>query len=150
MIVTILFAVSLGLNYYLYTQQYGLTPDGGSQGQIVDLQNQIATLQNEKSTLQNEIDSLKASKLITSLGVTDQKPWLSTDYLQVTGTVWNVGTNTANNCKLHVILYQGQTIAKDTYINLGAINGETSVSINEKVYYEGSALTDWDITPEWD
>ena len=135
-VVSILFIISLIANVYLYTQQYGITPDGGSEGRIADLQ--------------NEIDSLKASKLVTRLGASDQKPLLATNYLQVTGAVWNVGTNTAHNCRLHVIIYQGQTVAKDTYINLGTINGEGYVDVNEKVYYEGSALTDWNITPEWE
>jgi len=93
---------------------------------------------------------LKAANLVTRLGATDEKPWLSTDYLHVTGSVINVGTNAAYNCKLHVILYQGQTVAKDTYINLGTIVGEGYVDVDEKVYYEGSALTNWSITPEWD
>ena len=142
-VVSILFITSLVLNGYFYTQQYGITPDGGSEGQIADLQNQI-------SALQNEVDSLKASKIVTRLGASDQKPWLATDYLSVSGSVWNVGTNAAYNCKLRVILYQGQTVAKDTYINLGTINGEAYVDVDEKVYYEGSALTDWNITPEWE
>lgn len=142
-VVSILFIISLIANAYLYTQQYGVTPNGGSEGQIADLQNQI-------SALQNEIDSLKAANLVTRLGATDEKPWLSTDYLHVTGSVINVGTNAAYNCKLHVILYQGQTVAKDTYINLGTIVGEGYVDVDEKVYYEGSALTNWSITPEWD
>lgn len=149
-IVSIFLAISLTGNAYLYTQQYGITSNGGSEGQIADLENQIATLQNEKSTLQNEIDNLKASNLVTRLGATDEKPWLQTDYLHVSGSVWNVGTNTAHNCRLHIILYQGQTVAKDTYINLGTINGKGYVDVNEKVYYEGSALTDWSITPEWE
>ena len=148
-VVSILLIVSLIANGYLIIQQYGIT-DGGSEGQIADLQNQISTLQNEKSALQNEIDSLKASKLVTSLGASDEKPWLATDYLHVYGKVWNVGTNTANNCKLHVILYQGAVVAEDTYINLDTIVGESSVSVDSKVYYEGSALTDWNITPEWE
>ena len=130
-VVSILLIVSLIVNGYLIIQQYGIT-DGGSEA------------------LQNEIDGLKASKLVTRLGATDNRPLLGTKNLFVQGSIWNVGTNSAQNCRLHVVMYQGQTVAEDTYINLGTINGESYTEISENVYYEGSALTDWNITPEWD
>ena len=142
-LVSAVLIVSVIFNVYLYSQQHGISEDGGLEGQIADLQNQVNSLTAER-------DGLKASKVIHSVSASDTKPMLSTDYLHVVGSIWNVGTNTANNCRLHVILYQGQTVAKDTIINLGAISGESSVYVDEKVYYEGSALSDWTIVPEWD
>jgi len=156
-VVSILFITSLIANFYFYSRQYGISPDSGLESQVADLQSQVDSLTSDKNSLQNQVnsltserDSLKASKLVTRLGASDQKPWLATDYLKVSGSVWNVGTNAAYNCKLRVILYPGQTVAKDTYINLGTINGEAFADVDEKVYYEGSALTDWNITPEWE
>ena len=66
------------------------------------------------------------------------------------GTVWNVGSETATNCRLHVILYQGSTIAKDTYISLITINSESYRSVDEKIFYAGTEITDWEIIPEMD
>ena len=128
-VVSILFVVSLIANLYLYTRQYGL------ENQITDLQSQVF--------------SLKAPKLVTRLSASDQRPLFQTPYFHVYGEVWNVGTNMAYNCKLHIIIYQGAVVAEDTYINLGIIEGEDFASVDSKVYYEGSALTDWSIIPEW-
>ena len=107
-------------------------------------------LQNQISNLQSEVDSLKASKLVTRLGVSDQRPLLQTPYFHVSGEVWNVGTNTAYNCRLHVVLYQESVVAEDTYINLGTISGEDFTSVDSKVYYEGSSITGYTLSPEWD
>lgn len=145
----VLLAISLIGNGVLLYQRYG-TSEGGSEGQIADLQNQIATLQNEKTALQNEIDNLKAAKLVTRLGASDNRPFLGDKSLFIEGSIWNVGTNPAHNCRLHVVLYQGQTIAEDTYITLGTINGQSYTDISENVYYDGEALSDYTIDPEWE
>lgn len=143
-VVSALFVISLFANLYLYTRQYGITPDSGLENQIADLQNQV-------SNLQNQVSNLKKAKLtkVQLLG-TDKRPWFQTPYLQITGCVVNVGTDTAYNCKLHVILYQGEVTAEDTYINLGTISGEGWKGVDSKVYYEGEALTAYSITPEWE
>ena len=119
-------------------------PEGGWEGQIADLQNQI-------SALQNKIDRLTASRLITRLGSTDQRPYPTTTYVHIIGSVWNVGTTPAYNCTLHVILYRGHTyVVEDTYIRLGTIKGEAFADVDTKIHYEGSELTSWSITPEWE
>jgi len=121
------------------------------ENQIVTLQNQIIDLQNQVTDLQNHIDTLKAPKLIkVNLRADDNRPWLGTPYLHVYGQICNVGTNWAYNCKLHVVAYQsGGVVAIDTYITLGTIAGESWTSVDSSVYYSGSALTSWTITPEW-
>ena len=102
------------------------------------------------NTLINEIDSLKAAKIIfVNLSVQDTRTWYGTPYLHFSGEICNVGTNTAYNCKIHVVAYQGSVIAIDTYIVLGTIEGESWQSIDENVYYSGSAITSWTATPEW-
>jgi hypothetical protein len=101
--------------------------------------------------LNETIKQLRTPKLVkVNFGASDEKPWLSADYLRIYGVVLNVGSDAARNCKLHVVLYQsGGVVAKDTYIDLGTINGEGWTNVNTNVYYEGSALTSWTITPQW-
>ena len=191
-VVSALLVISLFVNLYFYTRQYGITPDGGLENQIADLQaqvsdleetifgfenevanleseksgllNEVANLESEKSGLLNEvtnlekarylllseIENLKSEKLImVNLDGTDNRPLLGTPYLHVTGEVVNVGTYTAYNCKLHVVLYQGEVVAEDTYINLGTINGEGWKTVDSQIYYEGEELTAYSVTPEW-
>jgi len=144
-------------NLYFYTRQYGVTPDSGLENQIADLQNQVSalenqvsTLQNEKSALENEVSNLKEAKLIkVDLSGVDNRPWLQTPYLHITGCVANVGTDRASNCRLHVVFYQGSVVAEDTYIELFTIYGEGWENVDSRVYYDGEALTLWILTPEW-
>ena len=175
-IVSILFVISLIANLYLYARQYGgITPDGGLEQQIADLQsqldslnathqnyvsthshtnleydileNQIADLQDQTNSLQTQIKDLESAKLIlVNLYGTDTRPLFQTPYLHVQGEVVNVGTDYAFNCRLHVILYQGEVVAEDTHVNLGTIIGEDYTTVDSKIYYEGEALTDWSIT----
>jgi len=70
--------------------------------------------------------------------------------LYISGEMWNVGTSAAHNCRLHVTLYQGVTVAKDTYIELGIIDVGSYVDVASNVYYTGNALTNWTLTPECD
>jgi hypothetical protein len=61
-----------------------------------------------------------------------------------------VGTkDIALNCRIHIIAYQGSAVALDSYIILGVINGESWVNIDEKLYYSGSAITNWTAALEW-
>jgi competence protein ComGC len=177
-VVSILLMISLIANIYFYSKQYGITSDSGLETQVADLQSQVNSLttthdnyvsthshsNSEYDTLQSdynnymanhhhtdsEYNALEASELVTRLGANDERPWLQTPYFHISGEVWNVGTNAAYNCKLHIIIYQGAVVAEDTYINLGTINGKTFTSVDSKIYYEGSELTNWEILPEWE
>ena len=111
---------------------------------------EYASLVTQIANLQNQINTLKAPNLIKiNLEETDNRPWLQTPYLRVRCVVVNLGNNTAYNCKLHVILYQGSVIAKDTYIILGSIDGKNWITGTYDVQYSGSALTRWSVMPEW-
>lgn len=135
-IVSIGFIISLILNGYFYTQLHGISENGGLEGKI--------------TSLQEEINTLMAPKLISAnLGGFDKRPFFQTPRLQITGYIFNIGNQTAKDCKLHVVLYQGNIIVQDTYIKLGNIAGETGISIDEEVFYDGEGLTDFIITPEW-
>lgn len=119
--------------------------------QISSLNSQIDSLNAQITNLQNQINTLEAPKLIlVNLRADDNRPIFGTPYLHVYGEVCNVGTNTAYDCKLHVVAYQsGGVVAIDTYITLGTIDGESWVSVDTNVYYSGDALTSWTVTAEW-
>ncbi len=76
----------------------------------------------------------------------DNRPLLQDAYFHVYGSVVNTGSNTAYNAKIHIIIYQGAVVAKDTTINLGSINGQSSYNVDSKVYYTGSAITTYSAT----
>jgi len=100
------------------------------------------------TSLQNQIDTPKPPQLI-KINLEERDVRSGTPYLRVQCVVVNVGNDAVNNAKLHVILYQGSAIAKETDIILGSISGENWKSIDEKIYYTGSALTNWSVMPEW-
>lgn len=132
--------------------QSSQTPDTSDKDAIIaDQQNQINNLQGQISSLNSQIDGLKSAKLISvSLKADDSRPFLQTPRVHVYGYVVNVGTNTANNAKIHVVLHQsGGVIAEDTYIELDSIGGESSRSVDTNVFYEGSEITSKTITLEW-
>jgi len=98
-----------------------------------------------------EYNSLVASKVVeVGIVATDNRPFLQTPRLHVSGFVCNVGTNTAYNVRLHVVAYQsGGVVAIDTYINIDTIVGESWQPVSGDLFYDGGALTSWTITPEW-
>jgi cell division protein FtsL len=112
---------------------------------------QINSLNAQITDLNNQADILKLSKLVkVGLQTSDDRPWLQTPRLHVYGYVCNVGTNAAYDSRLHVVAYQsGGVVAIDTYITLGLIFGESSTSVDTNVFYNGDALTDWSVTPNW-
>lgn len=103
-------------------------------------------LKQQVNDLTNEIEELNAPRLATSLEAEDKEA-----YLQITGEVWNMGHETAYYCKLYVILYEGDNIAKEDYVhigdNIGMIAEQRYDRVDAKVYYEGAHITDWEITP---
>jgi regulator of replication initiation timing len=135
---------------------------GDLEGQVASLSNQTNNLRSEKSRLLGEKASLQSQlnmlrqgkvspKLVTRLGVRDIRYNYSGSDIRfyITGEVWNVGAEAAVNCSLHVTLYQGDTVAEDTYIELGTINGGSFTEVARNIYYTGDALTKWTITPEY-
>ena len=131
-------------------------------GQAASLSNQTNNLQSEKSRLLDEKASLQSqlnllsqekvpARLVTRVGGSDMRYNYSGQQIRlcVTGEVWNVGTEAAVNCSLHVTLYQGVTVAQDTYIDLGTIAGGSYTQVFRNIYYTGDALTKWTITPEY-
>lgn len=135
---------------------------GDLEGQAASLSNQTNNLQSEnskllgeKSNLQSQLSLLSQEKvparLVTRVGGSDMRYNYSGQQIRfcVTGEVWNVGTEAAVNCSLHVILYQGVIVAQDTYIELGTIEGGSFTQVFRNIYYTGDALTKYTITAEF-
>lgn len=133
--------------------------------QVENLQNKTTALLRENFLLQNMKDNLegqlyqlllanqgKTATLVTRLGASDMRYNYSGQEIRlyISGEVWNVGSVTAQNCRLHVTLYQGDVVANDTYIDLGTIEAGSYVDVARNIYYSGTALTKWRIIPESD
>jgi hypothetical protein len=153
---------SLAINTSLLAQLYTLTVDNSSvQKQADDFGSQLADLQSEKASLQGQLQTLqsraKSPELVSRLGARDVRaspyanhPWSGRIRFYVSGEVWNVGQIPAYNCTLHVVLYQGATVANDTHVMLATIKPGSFVDVSANVNYEGEALTSWSVTPETD
>jgi hypothetical protein len=103
------------------------------------------------AALQDEIESLRVAKLVSvNLKAEDNRSIVETPYVRVYGYVVNVGNNTAVDAKIHVVLQQsGGVVANDTYVDLGSVGGESVVSVDTKVYYEGSEIVTVSMVLEW-
>ncbi len=141
----------------------------GLENATATLPNNITALQKENAELRNETETLQARvdqeinaisdgtpKIVTRLGATDVRStpapghsWSGIIRFYISGEVWNVGTAPARNCTLHVTLYQGSTIANETYIPLGTIVAGFYADVSADIYYVGPALTNWTINPEF-
>ena len=127
--------------------------------QTDSLQSENSKLQNENAAIQNQIDQIRQTglpKIVTRLGATDVRstpaaghPWSGVIRFYISGEVWNMGTGAAKDCKLHVTIYQGNTVANDTYVEIGTINAGSYTDVAANIYYTGEALTNWTIIPEY-
>ena len=153
-IVTVL-SVSLVGNVYFYSEQRDSTlRNAALREQASELRTLTSTLENETAELEDQLNQLsqEGPRLVTRLGASDMRFNYTGQEtrLYISGEIWNVGTSAARNCRLHVTLYQGVTVAKDTYVELGTIDVGSYVDVASNVYYTGNALTNWTLTPECD
>ena len=124
-----------------------------------NLQIENSRIQDEKIAIQNQIEQIQLTgepKIVTRLGTTDVRstpaaghPWSGVIRFYTAGEVWNLGTGSARDCRLHITLFQGDTVANDTYIELGTIKAGTYVNVATNIYYTGEALTNWTIIPQY-
>lgn len=158
---SVMLLLSLIANIFLIIQLNSLNLENESiQKQINDLKTNTANLQSEKETLKNQLQTQNKAyspEFVTQLGTKDirkspypNNPWSGIIRFYIAGEVWNVGQVSAFNSKLHVILYQGATVANDTYVPLGTIKPGSFVQVKADIFYEGDALTSWNIIPETD
>ena len=153
--VTIILAVSLIANANLMIQQSSFnTNHDAQQKKAAELSGKISNLQNENTKLQSQLNQLDQNgiKLVTRLGASDL--WNNGELKDkrvyfLYGEVWNVGTSAAQNCTLHVILYIGVAVIKDTTVELGKIDAGSYALVSSKIDYPSrTALTNWTIIPE--
>jgi hypothetical protein len=169
----VLLLVSLFSNAYLF----GLAQDNAVMKRLTDLGSQvsalgeyISVLEANNTVLDDRLISLEANnsdlslelaavqvdlsrqvapKIVTRLGVRDCNWDSSSMRLYISGQVWNVGTETAKNCTLHVTLYQGTRVANNTLVDLGTLEVGSWRDIAANIRYTGSALTSWSVVPEF-
>ena len=113
------------------------------------LQTKNSNLQAENTNLQDKINLLETPRIVTRLGVRDCNWDSSSMRLYIAGEDWNAGAGPANNCSLHVVLYQGKSVAVDTRIDLGTLDSGSETDIAENIHYRGAALSNWSIVPEF-
>jgi hypothetical protein len=138
-------------NDYVASHQHPNSDYNSLQSTYNNYVNDHSYTNEQYANLQSQIADLEAPNLIeVNLKSDDNHPFLGTEYLHVYGEICNVGTNTAYNCKLHVVAYQsGGVVAFDTLILLGTISGKSWTSVDASKTYSGSSLTSWTITPQW-
>lgn len=118
------------------------------QGKNANLQNNNTAITAESTNLKAQISQIAVPRLATRLGVSNCN-WDSSDLrLYIEGEVWDIGTNDAENCSLHVTLYSGNFPALQTYVPIGFIPSGAYEDISENVHYSGFTLTNWTIVPE--
>lgn len=133
-----------------------LTERDTLKGEVYSLNNQKDDAVSCVEDLNGEIEQLRAGRVMSKLGLYDNRDNAMQPYIHVYGFVWNVGTEAVFDCKIHVVGKQGDVVAVDTYIELGTLTGyvinpQTSIEeIDERVYYTGSKLTDTRVTIEYD
>ena len=99
--------------------------------------------------LEDERDAFKEGKM-NLLNLQSSDEWsLDAPYLRFYGEVWNVGTDGAYDCRIHVTAYQDAVKAIDSWIGLGTIPGENKKSLDVDIDYEGAPLTAWNVSAYW-
>jgi hypothetical protein len=75
--------------------------------------------------------------------------WGPPSHLTINGCIFNMGTNTAYNCELHVKVWSStDALLLDTTVDLGSISGRSYVSKSTETPYTGSGSY-WSVIPEW-
>jgi len=137
---------------YTETHSHNNSEYDSLRSQNTVLQDQVNYLQNQVKNFQDEVIHLRSPKLIqVNWNEWDNYPLFVATSLEITGILFNVGSDPAY-CRLHVVLYQsGGRVANDTYVELGTINGQSWIYVDTSVFYEGSfgPLTGWNVTTEY-
>jgi hypothetical protein len=116
---------------------------------------EVESLYAQITNLQNQIKTLTAASLTTvGLDVSNFNkvyPWDPASHLTINGYIFNMGTYSAYNSKLHVQVWSStNTLLIDTTIDYGTISGRSyaTITTNTEVPYTGSGSY-WSVTPEW-
>ena len=127
--------------------------------QIEHPQNLSVPIQTQNAALDNHfwfyaqtlpLDTQSDPYLITRLEVIDNNSLDGDSYINVMGSVWNLGTRAANNCSLNIILYQWAEIAVENKIMLGSIARKNYIDVDLKIFYDGEKITSYAIHADHD
>ena len=183
--VTALIIVILFVSAFVGTIAYynGLVTDKNSQiaslnNQISNQSSEIANLTSQVRNLQVQITTLTTANLTASISFDDESSYLTgptQEFLNLEGSVNNVGKSVAYNAGLHVVAYDAQGVKEidatvplafeETFTNpfgyfqagSGLIGGSYSVTslsagqsaqIRLNIDYSGT-VTNWTATPVW-
>jgi hypothetical protein len=115
--------------------------------------NQIQTLNNQIVNLQTQIanGTLPTAKLITvGMQYTDNRTDISAPFLEVTGYICNVGTNTANDCVLQVTaLRTDSSTGIDSSANIESLQAGAYTKVDIQFPYHGTALIEYNSNLQW-
>ena len=111
------------------------------ESQINNLLDQISDLEYQNTVLQNEVDSLKLPQLHTvEVYWTDKHPLTGSPYINIYGSIFNSGSQTASSVVLTVKVYDVyDTLLKSEEIHLGTIAGRSYKSFDVDIEYSGVA-----------
>ena len=109
--------------------------------QIESLNSQINSLNAQITSLQSEIDSLKAPQLHeVEVYWTDNHPLIGSPYVNIHGSIFNSGSQTAYSVVCTVRVYDVyDTLLKTEPIHLGNIEGKSYQSFDVDIEYSGDA-----------
>jgi len=136
-------ATLVGLNFSIVTYY----------SEISNKNNQIQTLNDQIATLQTQVANITspAPKLL-SIGMQyfDNRTNPNAPFLHITGSIVNVGTGTANNCKLHINAIQnGNSTAINTSVPVNPVAPGTYQKIDAQLPYTGEPIIAYSPNLEW-
>ena len=142
-LVVLCIATLVALNFSIITYYSEMN---SKNSQIQSLNNQVVNLQTQVAN-----GTLPTAKLITvGMQYTDNRTDISAPFLEVTGYVCNVGTNTANNCVLHVTATRtDNSVGIDSSANIESLQAGAYTKVDIQFPYHGTELTQYNSTLEW-
>jgi hypothetical protein len=136
-------ATLVALNFSIITYYSEMNTKNG---QIQTLNDQIVNLQTQLAK-----GTLPAANL-TGVGMQyiDNRTDANAPFLEVTGYICNFGTNTANNCILHVSALHGDnSTGIDSSANIESLQAGAYTKVDIKFPYHGTPLTSFISNLEW-
>jgi hypothetical protein len=136
-------ATLVALNFSVITYYSGMN---SKNNQINTLNDQIVSLQTQIASGTLTGANLKEVGMLYNDNRTDP----SAPFLQVTGYICNFGTNTANNCVLHVSATQNDNSqAIDNSANIESIPAGNYTKVDITIPYQGNPLISFSSNLEW-
>lgn len=115
--------------------------------QIANLNSQIEDLNSQVANLSSQTSS-RANLDVSSFTVQDDRSRVPYT-LHVSGRVYNTGASTAYNAFLHVVAFNAESKAIDSFHSFTGITPGVSLGLDFRLNYTGSPIQRWSITPIW-